>query len=106
MSGKNAYDEKQWIRLINEWEKSGRSRRVFCEDRGVSVSAFQYWRRKIQREERATEANGFIEIRANKNPERISIGPRIILPNGIIVEPGNDWDEQNVTRLIRMVLTA
>jgi hypothetical protein len=106
MSGKYAYDEKQWLRLINEWEKSGRSRRVFCEDRGVSVSAFQYWRRKIQRKERAMESNGFIEIRANAIPNRASPGPRIILPNGIIVELGNDWDEPNVMRLIRSVLSA
>ena len=33
-------------RVLNEWESSGLRRREFCEQRGIALTTFDYWRRE------------------------------------------------------------
>lgn len=49
----------EWEQLINMYEESGQSRKIFCAYRAIPVSSFDYWRAKLKRE--AAEA-GFIEL--------------------------------------------
>ncbi|MEP6962908.1 MAG: hypothetical protein ABI995_12570, partial [Acidobacteriota bacterium] len=34
-------------RLVKEYEKSGVTRREFCQGRGMAVTTFDYWRREL-----------------------------------------------------------
>jgi hypothetical protein len=47
----------EWERLVSSFERRGLSRKAFCEQASVSISSFDYWRRKL-----ATKAPGFIEL--------------------------------------------
>jgi hypothetical protein len=53
-SGRSRAD---WERLVSKFERSGLSRKAFCERAAVSTSTFDYWRRKL-----AAKAPGFIEL--------------------------------------------
>ena len=35
-----------WRALLGEWKESGLSQREFCRRRGISFSAFHYWRHR------------------------------------------------------------
>lgn len=36
-----------WAKLIDQWRVSGVTQREFCARRGLAVSTFQWWRRRV-----------------------------------------------------------
>ena len=40
---------QQWQALIEEQGRSGLSQRVFCAGRGLSLTTFQSWKRRLRR---------------------------------------------------------
>jgi transposase-like protein len=57
---------EQWSSLMAEHADSGLSIAAFCRERGLTVSSFHAWRRRLS-EERATSATarGFVRLRAD-----------------------------------------
>lgn len=53
-------EEKAW--LVEEWEKSGKSKRAFAMELGLNVQTFTGWTRK------GSERQGFVEL--GEGPER------------------------------------
>jgi len=51
----------EWEELIGQFERSGLSRQRFCAEASLSVSSFDYWRRKLRREQ-SSAVPGFIEL--------------------------------------------
>ena len=47
---------EDWEKLVREHSVSGRSVSQFCRDRGVTDSAFGYWRKKLGERESGTFA--------------------------------------------------
>ncbi|MFH1738785.1 MAG: hypothetical protein ABIH23_07235 [bacterium] len=43
---------RYWRGMVGAWEKSGVTQRAFCEEKGISLSAFCWWRCRFRREER------------------------------------------------------
>jgi hypothetical protein len=41
--------EQRWRQILRDWKASGKSRKQFCRDRGLSTNTFDYWRRAIAR---------------------------------------------------------
>jgi hypothetical protein len=60
LAGTSRRTRSDWQALIREFERSGISRQRFCADASISVSTFDYWRRKLRDED--TAAAGFIEL--------------------------------------------
>jgi hypothetical protein len=58
--GTSRRTRSDWQALIREFEQSGISRQRFCATASISVSTFDYWRRKLRNED--TAAGGFIEL--------------------------------------------
>lgn len=56
---RSGLDRTEWERLVAEYEHGDETRRAFCDERGLSVSSLDYWRRKLREE---TTAPGFIEL--------------------------------------------
>ncbi len=53
----------QWARLVSEQRESGLSQRAFCERRGLSISSFTHWRRRLQVDgDEGINETGFIEL--------------------------------------------
>jgi transposase-like protein len=53
-------EEKAW--LVEEWEKSGKSKRAFAMELGLNVQTFTGWTRK------GTERQGFVELSEKPGP--------------------------------------
>ena len=37
-----------WAEVIADWRQGGKSRRHFCEEKGISVSTFGYWQKILK----------------------------------------------------------
>ncbi|BAO45091.1 IS66 family insertion sequence element accessory protein TnpA [Thiolapillus brandeum] len=42
--------KNEWQRLIEEQAASGLTRKAFCEQAGIAVATFGYWKRKLRAE--------------------------------------------------------
>ena len=42
-SGRSAY----WQDLVGQWSRSGQTQAAFCRSRGITYSAFTWWKRKL-----------------------------------------------------------
>jgi hypothetical protein len=76
---KNAQTAKQeiWEHRLAEWHSSGVSQKKFCEQNGLAINTFHYWKRKINS---PSHISAFIKIKASvKDNQRILI----IHPAGI-----------------------
>ena len=84
----------KWRGLIAEQAGSGQSAAAFCQDRGLRVSQFYGWRKRL----RPSSARQFLEVQVMRAPEKPAIAPsgaiEIRLAEGrrIVVEPGFDPD--------------
>ncbi len=41
---------REWSAIFLEWRKSGESQRGYCRRTGLSISAFVYWYRKLEKD--------------------------------------------------------
>ena len=39
---------REWNGIFSEWRKGGESRRGYCKRKGISISAFGYWYKKLE----------------------------------------------------------
>jgi hypothetical protein len=44
--GKQTERSSEMRRVLDEWESSGLRRREFCQQRGIALTTFDYWRRE------------------------------------------------------------
>ncbi len=47
--------ESYWQKHIKNWKRSGLSQRGYCRKNGITASAFYYWHRKLQRQQKAEQ---------------------------------------------------
>ena len=48
--------------LVSEYENGSKGLRAFCEEHGVSIDSFKYWRKKKKRES-ISSLGGFMEVK-------------------------------------------
>jgi len=61
-------DRKQWQRLVERYESSGKSQAEFCRVEGLNENTFRLWRSRV----RASSVNGsapFTEVVPAPSPE-------------------------------------
>ncbi|MEP6871941.1 MAG: hypothetical protein ABI939_08845 [Anaerolineaceae bacterium] len=80
-------------RVMAEFEKSGVSRRVFCEKGGIAISTFDYWRRELAK--RPPERAQLVAVKVAEAEPRFAL----VLANGRRIECSG---EDDLARLIRM----
>lgn len=83
------------LSLISDWRASGKSKKQYCAEKGVSSSTFYYWysRSKIT----SGYSEGFVELDRSK-PEIGSV--EVIYPNGVKLKA--DIDLPLLSQLIRL----
>ena len=90
--------------VVAEYERSGLSRRSFCERAGVAVSTLDYWRRQVRDGNRARIVPVKIEAAETAMREGRWAGFRLSLPNGVRIESGWDFPEHALARLLRVAV--
>jgi transposase-like protein len=79
-------EEKAW--LVEEWEKSGKSKRAFAKELGLNVQTFTNWTRK------GTAGQGFVELAGEPEQNEGNIGTALVaagealISREIVVERG------------------
>jgi hypothetical protein len=105
MTSKQKESAMKWQAVVREFEASQLNLKDFCAAKGISRYALQYWRRKPAAKTGNPPAKGLVEIKAVSVPAQRKVGGniRIIFPSGIIVEPGVDWNQDELNRTLAAV---
>ena len=88
------------LRLADEFDKSGESRREFSASRNIGVTTLDYWREK----KRLSARPRFREVAVEHEPS--TPGFAIALPNGRRIECPWDFRESALATLIGIVERA
>ena len=97
-------------RLLIGYEQSGLSRRQYCEQQGIAVTTFDYYRhRQLKRQASPPLSSPLVRVQvgntiATENPEPRSF--TVVLANSRRIESTWSYSEQDLARLIRIVEAA
>lgn len=93
-----------WRRVLKEWSSSGLSQRGFCEDRGISLSSFCYWRRRLRVEGEEVSPSPFIPVEVRGGTMLPQPTPfEVRLRNGIRIRVPADFESDSLLRLIGLL---
>lgn len=103
--GKETERSREMRRVLEEYAASGLSRREFCEQRGLALTTFDYWRRehivKPRKPERPPRLVAVKVAHTEAAPDF-----RLSLTNGRRIECSWQFAEAELARLIRIAESA
>jgi hypothetical protein len=109
MAGTEHYDRRtraQWRALVAGYEASGVSQRAFCEQRGVALSTFRYWRARLARdagEVRPASARALqlvpVQVLAEP-PAGTGSGIVLLAGGGVRIEVATGFDAATLHRVL------
>ena len=91
--------------MLEEYAASGLRRREFCEQRGIALATFDYWRRQhaVQPRRQAQRARMVaVQVAAAETAPNFTLS----LANGRRIESSWQFVEAELARLIRVVESA
>ncbi|ABR46356.1 hypothetical protein Amet_0115 [Alkaliphilus metalliredigens QYMF] len=98
---KSSENKEKWQLHINSQLSSGQTQIQWCEEQGVKIHSFRYWKNRLQiKPEQAKESTGFVAIKPvtlqKVSKMRIRIGKAT-------VEIDDDVDPILLTSVIRVL---
>lgn len=84
--------------MLAEYEKSGLTRRAFCQQRGISITTLDYWRRQLGAKPRL--------VKVDVAPAVPASNFTLTLANGRRIESSWRFGEAELGRLIRIAESA
>jgi transposase-like protein len=93
--GKQKRNAEDMRRAIDEFHKSGLTRREFCRRHDIAMTTLDYWRRTQSRPARLVK----VKVAASEPAPGVSL----TLANGRRIESGWRFAEVELVRLIRIV---
>jgi hypothetical protein len=103
--GKETERSAEMRRVLEEYESSGLKRREFCEQRGIALTTFDYWRRehavKVRKQTRRPRMVA-VEV-AHAEP---AANFTLSLANGRRIESSWRFADAELARLIRIAESA
>jgi len=51
-----------WVKRVSQWRGSGQTQKAFCEQQGIALSTFQWWRAKLSRSPKFPAAVSFVPV--------------------------------------------
>jgi hypothetical protein len=116
---KRAERSRQWGRYISGWKASGLTQSAYCEREGISYDTFKRWRHRLRSDAvMRGSAPRLVPVRVVASPtlrstrtaprlptDRVgsSPGAQIRLANGRAIALGQELDEVELGRLIRLL---
>ena len=90
-------------RLVKGYEESGLSRREYCQREGMPVTTFDYYRQRSTRKVAAQRrAAGLVKVKVEAAPVEAPSVFTLMLANGRRIESAWNFNEADLTRLIRI----
>lgn len=86
---------QEWNGIFSEWRKSGESRRGYCQRKGISISAFGYWYKKLEKD---GVEQSFVKIAGLSGIGRNGLTARA---GGVVVELSGVESEEFLIKIFR-----
>jgi transposase-like protein len=97
---------EDWRRLVALQQRSGRTVRAFCQERGINLWTFYGWRQELRRQgaKRKPASRRFIALRVK--PDLAGGWPIEVAVDGAVVRVGRDADRRLVGEVIAGLRSA
>ena len=101
MSAKNTSLQNHWKKRLEQWRSSGRSPRSWCQEHGVTIHTFYYWRRKLMpiAQIPPAELNQFVEL-VDDEPSASGLS---IECQGVTIHLSRDFHEQSLISCLNIL---
>lgn len=94
--GKPTDRRAEMKRVVEEFSASGLTRREFCNQRGIALTTFDYWRQQLRSKPRLVK----VDVARPEAAAQQSFTLR--LANGRSIESSWQFKEEELTRLIQI----
>lgn len=110
MTRQNIQEDRQrsrrhWQAHIFAQRRSGLSRAAYCKEHNLSYDAATYWNKKLSQP--GQEQTNLVPVRFSSNiainpgqTARSGSGLKVILPNKIVIEVGDDFSPATLKKLL------
>jgi hypothetical protein len=102
----NATRQEQMFQLIEDFKRSGQTRKDFCAAQQMAVYVFYYWQRKYRDETRGLAQGSFVAVRTNgkmqESPGKESV-ITVQYPNGVSLQVPVGSSVQVLRTLISLI---
>jgi transposase-like protein len=76
--GQRRHSAQEWAHWVRLFTQSGQKTREFCREKGLALSTFSYWRRRLREAARRPEAAGsLVEVRAGERGQVAAVGATV-----------------------------
>ena len=89
-----------WLRVLEDWHKSGQSQVGFCREHNFRVWQFRYWHRRL-RKKPSDVSRGFVRVHELSGGS----GIRLRTAGGLEIELDTSFDEQTLKRFLSLLTT-
>jgi len=79
------YDEQvqqQMFSMINEWQQSGLSQKVYCEQHSIRYHVFHYWYKRYRDAQATDKEPGFLSLKIKPSSDSAAPHTELLLPDG------------------------
>jgi len=91
-----------WTSTMDAFEEAQASQKKFCESRNLSFHQFGYWRARLNRAKKKS-APAMIPVQISQGPITNMCSIHVKLPNGIELMLPEVFNEQTLSRLLRLL---
>jgi hypothetical protein len=94
--------------MLAAFQESGLTKRQFCDQQRIPLTTLEYYRQRHRKQAGTSEAGELIkvELQHGGRSEDAAQGFSLVLAKGRRIESHWNYDEQKLTRLIRIVEAA
>jgi transposase-like protein len=94
-------DANEWQDMLKVWEQSGSSRTEFCREHDVSVSTFDYWRKKQR--DNVDESSRLVKIPRTATAVLETANIRIIIDSRLSVDLRDGFTAENLSTVLQAI---
>jgi len=96
-----------WSGRMASWERSGLSRRAWCNRSGVNVHTFDYWRRRLREAPTPRKRKARTELVPIRVSAPSAAAPvELVLPSGVCLRVSSGADVAQVAALVRALVAC
>ena len=102
---RDPHKEQLWRQRIHQWRRSGLSVRTYCEQRGLTLPSFYFWRRVLQ--ERQAQGRLFVPVQIVPEERPAPRGAvEVLLADGRTVRVPPGFDAATLRQLLAVLEEA
>lgn len=102
---KNSDKASYWSSIIDEWQSSGQSQQIFCQNKRISFAQFGYWRTRL-RKIKSSKKSGLVPVKVTAQSGAPGAAIQIRLPTGLQLSIADGCSEQTIKYVLNLMGVA